>query len=412
MTVDRTTYFVTRMDEMRARMGGAGPSSIIPTIGAATTVIDQYRTFGIGETNIHDLNIALIDIPSVRAVSKLAEGGFVHHRELEAAEVALQALLLHDIVHVITHAPKIEMDTGSIFYERIDRSLRTEFSFDLFQVASSRDWLIAPEYARVENGRVVESSMSRSPIVGRSLEEVRAIEGDVPYWNDDIAMAINAVAQDHNVPLYLSDERLTRPRRDNGFARRFYHRMRLSWNRAVGDTPPIICTFHLPPLLAIVLNRLNNRADLKSVIQTLRAELQSARSELHRLNELVTSAQPQGEIERQIRLIDESFDAIVPESRLSSAERQRRTFGVVFQIVRPIVKFIPALLTGNGVSYESILQHANNVEDLVLQSRRSIDRTVTAGAFAGIINTESIQSLVRYHFSDAEIAAIERSLAR
>jgi hypothetical protein len=54
------------------------------------------------------------------------------------------------------------------------------------------------------------------------------------------------------------------------------------------DTPPIVCTFALPPLLAVVLDRLNNRADLRQVIADLRAELVPARAELQTFNGIVT----------------------------------------------------------------------------------------------------------------------------
>ncbi len=89
MAADRTSYIVTHEDETRAGQGGRGPSSYIPTFGAPTTAIDQYRTVGIHETNLGSLSVALTDIPSVAAIAKIAEGGITDHREIEAAEVAL-----------------------------------------------------------------------------------------------------------------------------------------------------------------------------------------------------------------------------------------------------------------------------------------------------------------------------------
>lgn len=409
MTADRTTYIVTRPDETRGY--GSGPSSYIPTFGAATTAIDQYRTVGIHETNLGSLSVALTDIPSVAAIAKIAEGGIVDHREIEAAEVALQALLLHDHVHVVTPAPKVEIDTGLITYARIDTGMRTDFGFELFQLANSHDWIIAPEYVHAQDGRIINSSLPNSPLVGKTLDDVRDQDNRITYWNAEIADAINATIQDHGVPLYLSDDGLTRARRGDGFSKRFYHRMRISWNGAVGDMPPLVCTFALPPLLAIVLDRLNNRADLKSVVKDLREETEGARAELLHLNDLVTSSQSQSEIEYQIRRIDQSFDAIVAESRLSDAQRVRRNISVVHRLVRPIVKFMAAFAVNAGVPYEDILQYAGNVEELVLESKAVVDRTVTAKTFSNLIQTEAIQSLVQHHFTPAEIAAIERSLA-
>ena len=79
--------------------------------------------------------------------------------------------------------------------------------------------------------------------------------------------------------------------------------------------------------------------------------------------------------------------------------------------MRPIVKFMAAFATNAGVPYDDIVQYAGNVEELVLESKAVVDRTVTAKTFSNLIDTEPIQSLVKYHFTPAEIAAIERSLA-
>ncbi len=180
MTADHTTYIVTREDETRARGSVAG--SYIPTFGAATTAIDQYRTVGIHDTNLGTLSVALTDIPSVAALAKIAEGGISDHREIEAAEVALQALLLYDYVHVVTPAPKVEFDNGHIQYVRLDKGLRTDFGFDLFRLVNSRDWLIAPEYIREQDGRIVESSLRDSPLLGKPLDDVRDQDHRISYW--------------------------------------------------------------------------------------------------------------------------------------------------------------------------------------------------------------------------------------
>ncbi len=405
----KTSYIVTRLDETRG--DGQGPSSYIPTFGAATKAIDQYRTVGIHETNLGSLSVALTDIPSVAAIAKIAEGGIVNYREIEAAEVALQALLLHDYVHVVIPAPKVEFDNGLITYVRLDEGMRTDFGFDLFNLADSYDWIIAPEYVRELDGQIIESTLPVSPLVGKTLTELRDQFQPTTYWNTAISDAINATIQEHGVPLYLSDEGLTKARRGDGFSKRFYHRMRISWKQAVGDLPPIICTFALPPLLAIVLDRLNNREDLKSVIADLREETKAARAELLHFNDLVTSSRSQPEIEAQIKRIDQSFDAIIPESRLSGAQRFQRQVGVIHRLVRPLVKFMAAFATNTGVPYDDIVRYAGGVEKLVLETSSVVDRTVTAKTFAGLVKTESIQSLVQHHFWPSEIAAIERSLS-
>ena len=77
------------------------PSLAIPTFGAATTPIEQYRTVAVASTNLPDLGVAFTDGNAVAAISLVAEGGLTDVMQLEAAETALQALLLHNIVHVL-----------------------------------------------------------------------------------------------------------------------------------------------------------------------------------------------------------------------------------------------------------------------------------------------------------------------
>lgn len=98
--------------------------------------------------------------------------------------------------------------------------------------------MIAPEYVREQDGRIVESSMRNSPLVGKALDDIRDKDRFV-YWSPGIADAINGI-QDHGVLLYLSDRGLTKSKRGDGFPKHFYHRMRVSWNEAVADTPPIV----------------------------------------------------------------------------------------------------------------------------------------------------------------------------
>jgi hypothetical protein len=96
---DRSQYYVIRLDEVRGF--GSGPSSPIPSLGAATTALDQYRTVAVALTNLPDLGAAFTDVHAVASISRVAEGGIADVATLEAAETALQALLLHDIVHVL-----------------------------------------------------------------------------------------------------------------------------------------------------------------------------------------------------------------------------------------------------------------------------------------------------------------------
>ena len=402
---ERTRYFTVHPDESRA--SGSAASSYIPTFGAATTAIDQYRTAGIHSTNLLEIGAAFTDVNAVAALSKIAEGGITSHAELEAAETALQALLLHEIVHVVTYAPKIDYGNGLVSYRRRDEHARTQFGFDLLAVARSRDFLIAPEILRVEDGKIVSATFENNPLVGRAVD---TLTGDFDYWNATTADAVNAAVAQHGIPAYLTDPSLVRTRRGDGFAKLFYHRLKISWDEVVGGQPPIVCTFSLPPLLAIVLDRMSNRQDLAQVVSELRDELRQVRGELRELNAVVTNTGSVGDVARRVKYVEESFDAIVTESGLTGAQRFQRRLAVTQGLVRPIVKFMAGFVTKTGPSLEE-LKGLGPALDLV-ESKSIVDRTVTAKTFVGLMQTEALQSLVKLHFTTAEIDAIETSISR
>ena len=402
---DYSRYQVLYPDEMRGF--GNGPSSAIPTFGAATTAIDQYRIVEVATTNLPELGAAFTDIHAVASLAKVAEGGIASINDLEAAETALQALLLHDIVHVLIPSPKVDYGNGLVSYIRHDKKQRTQLGFELLAVASSRDWIVAPEFIRVADGKIDSSTFEKSTLVGKALEEVRLAPN---YWDDFVADAINVTAIAHGIPAYFSDPILVRSRRGDGFSKRFYHHLRLSWDKAVGDIPPVVCSFALPPLLAIVLHRLNNRADLKNVILELRVELASVRSELRSFNSIPTLSTLNSEIESRVKRITESFDAIVPESRLSNAQRWQRKIFSLQRLAKPLIKFAAGFVLRNGATMDDVLKFADSVPGLAVDSDAIVDRTVTARAFVDLVSTESLQALVKHHFSQAELLAVERSI--
>ena len=199
---DRSRYMVLFPDETRG--GSSGPSSPIPTLGAASTAFDLYRTVAVAETNLPDLGAAFTDVSAVAAISQIAEGGITNVAELEAAETALQALLLHDIVHVVVPAPKVDMGNGLISYIRTDTNSRSQFGFDLFALVKSRDWLVAPEFIRVADGMAVTSTLLDSNLIDKPIDVVRSAR----YWSEDVAEAINVTVEEHGVPGYFTDPAL------------------------------------------------------------------------------------------------------------------------------------------------------------------------------------------------------------
>ncbi|MBZ9884714.1 hypothetical protein LB535_20410 [Mesorhizobium sp. CA10] len=293
-------------------------------------------------------------------------------------------------------------------YLRQDESKRTQFAYDLFAVASSRDWIIAPEFATMQDGKVVSATFRNSPLVGRTGDEVIASG----YWSPEVAEAINVAVEMYGVPAYLTDPELIIPRSGDGFPKKFYHQLKTSWDKSTGGLPPVVCTFNLPPLLAITLNQMTSRQDLKDAVMSLRAELAPVRKELLEFNEIVTQSTSNAEIEARVASISASFDAILPESRLSGAQRFQRRIVSVQRLVRPLVKFAAGFFTQTGGSWSDAMSAVGGVEQLLMESDAIVQRTVTAKTFSGLVRTEAIQSLVQTHLTNSEISAIEQSIRR
>jgi hypothetical protein len=341
-------------------------------------------------------------------LSKIAEGGVQSVADLEAAETALQALLLHDVVHAVVHAPKVDFGNGLISYKRWDQDARSDLTFELLNLAGGRDFLIAPEFLRSDGEKIVEATFEDSPLLGQTLD---SLGPNFNYWNINVADAVNAAIAQHNIPAYLSDPKLLKTRRGGGFAKHFYHRMRISWNEITEEMPPVVCEFNLPPLLAIVLDRLENRKDLKDELIALREELTGVRKELHEFNSIVTASTTQQEIHRRVSRITSSFDAIVPESRRRGGEKLLRRLAVIQRITRPIVRHMAAYVMKTGPSFEDLNKLAP-ATSLLLEEEAVTDRTVTASTFKNLIQVEGVQALAEHFFSPAEIAAIDNSIAR
>lgn len=384
--------------------------AVIPTDGAAGTVVDQYAVVSVQHTDLPTIGATFTDVAAMVALSKVAEGGLGRVEELEAAETALQAILLHEQAHVILAAPKvINTDANFGFYSRPDEAARTEYCFKLQGVSGGRDWMIAPELLTVHRGKVSTSSKGNSPLIGRALGGLDI----AAYWEEHLPDAINAAIRAHKVAGYLADPRMQSTRHDRGFAKALYKRIRVPWNKVIGDVPPVEIMFDVPPLLAVALDRLGDRdrSHLIDVIAELRAELVDARQHLRDLDQLATSSQKQAELEGQIKRVSQSFDAIIPESRLTGVERRQRLVARVYRPARKILGWAAAFVGAHGQLPLNEIEEMAKTAHEVLSDETIVERNVTAKTFAGMFSVLGpLQDVVRDRLSNEEIFNIEGSI--
>jgi len=389
------------------------PSAFIPIQG---TAIDQYRMFDIRHSNLKDICTGVTDIDAANAISKIGEGNLSSHKDLEFAEIALQAILLHDFTPVIYASPKIFDPTEDFLsYHTNQPQERTQFSRDLFSSLGSTEWIVCPEYAEVDEGIIAKSRLPKSEIVGQKYTPLvgpnKKENQQLEYMNPQVAEAVNVCVEMLGVPAYIANPAVSKQRSGSGFAKHFYSRLNLSWTSVTKDQIPLNSQIRLPPLLAIVLDRLDNRQNLIPTLKALKDELRDTRNELMEFNGIIDASISQAEVERRTARITASFDAIVPYSRFSDAERRFRMIASIQRVVRPIVKFAAGFVMSTGASYDELRAAGAGTFESLQETSAIINRTITATTFANLLReTESLQSLIKFHFSPAEIRAIDASM--
>ncbi len=216
---------------------------------------------------------------------------------------------------------------------RPDKDVRSRVAFDLFNVASTRDWLCAFDYALSEGHQITRGLASGSTFRGAKYPDLKAGEMPLQQLLSDVAPAL---ARDFKVPGYFSNQEIRNNYRSpRSFTHELYDRISVPWQQCVSNVPGVEYSIDLPPLLAIVLSRAASRERIPEVIKELHDELGPVRYELHEFDNLVRTETSQVALESKTARIQEAFMAIVPASRHQYA---RRTLARVWKLTRPLAK--------------------------------------------------------------------------
>lgn len=146
-------FAVTRPEETLAT--GSAASSYIPTFGHPATAFDMYRTAALLCDDPRRVNLCLTDIDTLTGFSRVVFGSVQSYSDIDAAELALQALLFHEDVHILIPTIKVQHQEDFVGYLRPDDGLRSAGCFDIFQAAETFDCLCAIDFAFVQDGHIV-----------------------------------------------------------------------------------------------------------------------------------------------------------------------------------------------------------------------------------------------------------------
>lgn len=396
-------FFVTRRDESQAR--GLGSPSI-PTLGHAASTFDAYRIAAIHSVENRPESWCMTDTDAAAALGRVVDGPIRSHKDIEYAESALRAVLLHEYVEVLVPCVKAEQNTGFVHYVRLDKAERNEAAFSAFQVAPCLDRLLAVEYVSITGGQVTASSNKSSNLVGALLDDICSHYRGLLKSAGQLAFAFPAQM---GAATYYTGEEWARPMNGGaaGFIDEMYRRIYRPWVEIAQATPPLYIDVRLPPLLSIVLSRASTREKIPDVLRDLREELGRARGGLNRLNSMIEKCVSQADIHAQTRRVNESFDAIVPEALLTHAERRRRRIVSIFNFVKPIRQIYSAAVDPLAVNYEKLQEFFNSASAAVAADSRIVSRSVAAATMAELLRVGSVRETILTQFSEEEVMLLE-----
>ncbi len=385
----RIYSYVTRAEETRAKNNNEiGPSSYIPTEGVKASAFDAYRTFEIDYVENQPESWSMMDVDSIAALGRLIDGPITNKNDLAMAEQALKGILLHDSTQVLV--PSLKVDNGELIsYKRLDKGLRNQASYQVLQQLESQDILFSTEYLQTNNNVIISSTNPRSRLVNQEVTELSNGYNHVLQASSEVSVTFpNRIG----ATTYFSNELLTNhfSNYESGFIKNLYDCIERPWFDIAQSSPPINISIKLPPLLAIVLSRAAYRDQIPETIAQLRAELALSRQELIRFNNLVNEDLNQRDYIAQVDKIHESFNAIVPESLMTDAERMQRKILSIWNLVKPVAN---AYVTSNFTLYNTLdefLSAYQSIENRVKKSSRLVSRNIPAANLADLLKVNNI----------------------
>lgn len=397
-------YLVTRPDESVSR---SGISTYIPTLGHPASAIDIYRTAGIHSVENKPSSWCFTDLEAAAALGRVIDGPIKSGADIDYAESALRAILLHEYTEVLVPCVKASSEGGVVQYLRLDKKIRNDAAFSAFQVANSFDRLVATELVAVSNGKFVESSNSKSTLVNTDLElfsgqyqSLVKIIGELAHAFPSQLGAATCFANPY-FEAYMNTGAA-------GFIDELYKRVNRPWNDIAQSVPVLHLDLKLPPLLAIVLSRAPWREQIPEVLKELREELGQLRAELNRLNTMIDACISQADLIAQTQRINESFDAIAPESLLTPANLRRRRIVSIFDFIRPVRQLYSIAADPLSADPDKFLELVQSAKNAVTTDSRIVSRSIPAAKMAELLKVGSIRESIMTHFSEQEVQLIAR----
>lgn len=397
-------YYATRQDESISR---SGISTHIPTLGHPAGAVDIYRTVGIHSIENKPASWCFTDLETASALGRIIDGPITSGADINRAESALRSLLLHEYTEILVPCVKVSYQNGFTEYLRLDNKIRNDATFTAFQVANTFDRLLATEWVTVSNGKFVESSNARSALINTDIE---LFSKQYPSMLKTIGELAHALPSQLGATTCFTNQQLLDSMHGSaaGFIDEMYNRVHRPWYDFAQSAPSLHLDLKLPPLLAIVLSRAPWREKIPEVLKDLREELNQLRSELNRLNKMIDTCMPQAEIISQTQKVNESFDAIVPESLLTAAELRWRRVVSIFNFIRPIQQLYSIAADPLSAEPDKFFELVQSTKNVVAKDTRIVSRSIPAAKMAELLKIGNIRESILTHFTEQEVKLIAK----
>ncbi|HIC8797378.1 TPA: hypothetical protein ACW72Z_000292 [Aeromonas veronii] len=397
-------YYATRQDESISR---SGIGTYIPTLGHPAGAVDIYRTVGIHSIENKPASWCFTDLEAASALGRIIDGPITSGADINRAESALRSLLLHEYTEILVPCVKVSYQDGFTEYLRLDNKIRNDATFTAFQVANTFDRLLATEWVTVSNGKFVESSNARSALINTDIE---LFGKQYPSMLKTIGELAHALPSQLGATTCFTNQQLLDSMHGSaaGFIDEMYKRVHRPWYDFAQSAPSLHLDLKLPPLLAIVLSRAPWREKIPEVLKDLREELNQLRSELNRLNKMIDTCMPQAEIISQTQKVNESFDAIVPESLLTTAELRWRRVVSIFNFIRPIQQLYSIAADPLSAEPDKFFELVQSAKNIVAKDTRIVSRSIPAAKMAELLKIGNIRESILTHFTEQEVKLIAK----
>jgi len=399
MNVPTLQYYVSHSEE------SDNEHEYIPTYGHPATNFDLYRTTSIEHVNDLPESWCLTDTDAEGALGRIIDGPIRSKTDIESAEAAICALLLHEHIQIVVPVFKAHFSNGTTNYIRLDKEERSEAAFTAFNIAPCSDSLFAVERLEIADGMVVGSSNINSIAKGLALNNLSSAYRPALALVGDFALAL---PMDFQAATHYACPEFSFASNQgaSGFIDELYSRIHRPWMEMAKSAPQLHVNVSLPPLIAIVLSRASHRSNIPQVLAELRDELTDVRLKLIEMNNFLASTTSQADIIKYSTKMNSMFDAIVPESLLTTAERRKRSLMSVFQFFKPTLPLYSIALDPLSASPDKFKELYSSISNAVATDSKIVSRNVASAKFAELLRVESMRDSLTTHFSRDEIGIL------